>query len=303
MKFKKVLITGCGGMLGDAVYSYITKNKIKACFTDLCAFEDWLVPLDVRDIDSIEKMVKEYKPDLILHLAAITDLELGEIDWENTIRTNAIGTENVALISKKYNATMVYISTAGVFDGKKDVYTDSDIPNPINVYGMSKHRGELFCQQFLDKFYIFRAGWMMGGGPKKDKKFINKIYKQVKSGKKELFIVNDKFGTPTYTHDFVRAIFKVIETGWYGLYNQVCLGETSRLEIAQELVNLLGFKNKIKINSVSSDYFKEDFFVPRPLSEKLINQKLIARNICYMRDWRECLKEYVEDFKKDLNSF
>ncbi len=300
MRYKRLLVTGCGGMLGEAVYQYVKSHKIKAFLSDLIPLDDWLNLLDVRDIDAVEAAVVKFKPDIIFHLAALTDLELCELDKENAMRTNAIGTENVALVAKKYNIVVVYISTAGVFDGEKDNYFDLDIPNPINIYGLSKYRGELACQSLLNKYFIFRAGWMMGGGVLKDKKFINKIYKQIKSGKKDLFIVNDKFGTPTYTYDFIDSIFKVIETDWYGLYNQVCLGDTSRFEIAEALVENLGVKDEITFHEVSSDYFKDKYFVPRPPSERLINQKLISRNICFMRDWKLCLEEYSKVFRGDL---
>ena len=143
---------------------------------------------------------------------------------------------------------------------------------------------------------------MMGGGPKKDKKFINKIYQQIKSGQKELFIVDDKLGTPTYTHSFARGIFKVVETDLYGVYNQVCEGDCSRYEVAVELVDLLGLSDDIKITKVSSDYFKEEYFAPRPASEKLINMKLNARGINFMPHWKEALRDYSKEFNTDLQS-
>ena len=141
----------------------------------------------------------------------------------------------------------------------------------------------------------------MGGGLKKDKKFINKIYKQIKSGKKELFVVDDKLGTPTYTHNFAEGILKMIKTPYYGLYNQVCKGSCSRLDVAKEFVRLLGVSDEIKVTTVSSDYWKKEYFAPRPASEKLVNLKLLSRNQNHMRDWKECLAEYAEEFKKDYH--
>lgn len=91
------------------------------------------------------------------------------------------------MAAQALNAAVVYISTAGIFDGKKEFYDDFDIPNPINVYGKSKYHGEVITPKLAEKHFVFRAGWMMGGGPRKDKKFINKIFKQLQSGKKELF--------------------------------------------------------------------------------------------------------------------
>ena len=123
----------------------------------------------------------------MINLAALTDLEYCELNPKIAWETNALGQENICLAAQALNAAVVYISTAGIFDGKKEFYDDFDIPNPINVYGKSKYHGEVITPKLAEKHFVFRAGWMMGGGPRKDKKFINKIFKQLQSGKKELF--------------------------------------------------------------------------------------------------------------------
>ena len=144
-------------------------------------------------------------------------------------------------------------------------------------------------------FFLVMLVWVF----KTDKKFINKIYKQIKAGKKELFVVDDKLGTPTYTVDFANSILKVMDSGYYGLYNQVCEGSCSRFDVAEEFINLLGLKDTITLTKVTSDYFNEEYFAPRPASEKLINVKLSMRGINYMRDWRTCLSDYSQEYKKD----
>ncbi len=146
------------------------------------------------------------------------------------------------------------------------------------------------------RYLICRAGWMMGGGPKKDKKFVQKIMKQLKEGKKELFVVNDKDGTPTYTHDFARNVRLLLEREYWGLYNMVCSGETSRLEVAKELIKVIGKENEIKITEVTSDYFSKEYFADRPPSERLINKRLSLRGINIMRPWKVALKEYLEEY-------
>jgi len=138
----------------------------------------------------------------------------------------------------------------------------------------------------------------MGGGPKKDKKFIQKMMAQIKEGKKELMVVDDKLGTPTYTHDFARNVKMLIEKEYWGLYNVVCGGITGRFEVAQELVNMLGLEKKIKVVPVSSDYFKETYFAARPPSERLIDKKLDLRGANIMREWKICLKEYLKNYYK-----
>ena len=304
MNNSRVLITGCGGMLGGAIYQVFSDKYDDVLATDIDLNERWLEHMDVRDIDQCSKTFDAFNPTIVLHLAALTDLEYCELNPEDAWKTNALGTENIALLARKHNCTMVYISTAGIFDGKKEFYTDFDMPNPLSMYAKAKYHGECFLQQYLSNYYIFRAGWMMGGGLRKDKKFIGKIYKQIKQGKKELFVVDDKLGTPTYTHNFAKAISRVIGTGFYGLYNQVCGGSCSRYDVAKELLILMELTDKIKLTKVSSDFFKKEYFAPRPYSEKLVNLKLKSRNIDYMNDWKECLKEYVnifrEDYYKDL---
>ena len=299
MPKQKVFITGAGGMLGKAVYE-VFSDEYEVIATDIDLNEKWLEFMDVRDYNQCLKKISGFKPDMILHLAALTDLEYCENNPDDAWLTNALGTENIALISKKTGALMVYIGTAGIFDGKKEFYNDFDEPNPLSIYGKSKLHGEKILPALLDRFFIFRAGWMIGGGQEKDKKFINKIYKQIKSGKKELFVVDDKLGTPTYTYDFARNMLRVVESGTYGLYNMVCNGSCSRYEVVEEFLKCLGLDGKIRIKKVSSDFFKKEYFAPRPYSEKLINFKLERRGMNFMRDWKICLNEYSKEFRDDL---
>src|SRR6185437_725495 len=146
------------------------------------------------------------------------------------------------------------------------------------------------------KHLICRAGWMMGGGPKKDKKFIQKLMQQIKDGRQELFIVNDKDGTPTFTHDFAKNVKVLIQEEYWGLYNMVCGGETSRYEVAQEILKILSLEEKIKITAVKSDYFKKIYFADRPASERLVNYKLSLRDLNLMQDWKIALKEYISQY-------
>ena len=194
---------------------------------------------------------------------------------------------------------MLYISTAGIFDGLKEFYDEDDEPKPMGIYAISKYEAEKFVVQNSKKFIICRAGWMMGGGPKKDKKFVKKILQQIKNGKKELFIVDDKFGTPTYTHDFAKNTEALIETDNFGLYNMACEGNTSRLEVTEEILKILKLSDKIKINKVKSDYFSKTFFAKRPNCENLLNKKLNDKKLNLMRPWKETLKEYLNNAYAD----
>jgi len=245
-KETRVYIAGCGGMLGRAVYEYFSARTIVRA-TDIDLNIAWLSYADVRDYNSINDSISEFNPEFIVNLAALTDLEYCELNQEDAWLTNTLGTENIALIANRIDAPLVYISTAGIVDGAKDIYNDFGTHRPLSVYGKSKYAGELAVQTMVRKHFIFRAGWMMGGGPAVDKKFINKIYKQIKAGAETLFIVDDKLGTPTYTKSFAKGIYAVAETNLYGVYNQVCSGSGTRYDVAEEFVRLLGLKDEIKL--------------------------------------------------------
>jgi dTDP-4-dehydrorhamnose reductase len=295
---KKIYIAGCGGMLGEAFHKQFSPDFELKC-TDIDVNDTWLSYLDFRDLEAYRMDVQKFKPDYLFHLGAFTDLEFCEEHSDETYVTNTLTVENACYIANQLDIPLLYISTAGIFDGKKESYDDWDLPNPLGHYARAKYAGELFVKENVRKHLICRAGWMMGAGPGKDKKFVEKIMKQLKAGKKELFVVDDKLGTPTYTHDFARNVKLLIGKEFWGLYNMVCGGETGRFEVASEMIKLLGLADTIKVTPVSSDYFKKEYFAERPPSERLINRKLNLRGLNIMRDWRISLKEYLQDYYQD----
>ncbi len=289
---KKIFLAGVGGMLGEAFYFEFLKDYQLYC-TDKDVNEKWLNYLNFCEKDNYKNEVLKFNPDYLFHIGAFTDLEYCEIHKDETIKTNTDSVISAVEISNDLKIPLLYISTAGIFDGTKDYYDETDIPKPIGVYASSKYEAEKYVIKNCKKYLICRAGWMMGGGPKKDKKFVQKILKQIKEGKKDLFIVNDKFGTPTYTFDFAKNTKKLIETGNFGLYNMVCEGYTSRLEVTKEIIKILKLEEKIKINEVKSTYFSNTFFAQRPKSENLINGALNKKGLNIMRPWKETLEEYI----------
>lgn len=292
---KKIYIAGCGGMLGEAFYEAF-RNEYECRFTDKDLTSEWLNFLDFRDIDAYENDVKTFDPDILIHLGAYTSLEYCDTNEMDALNNNVTSLETAVHLSNELDIPLLFISTAGIFDGEKDEYDDWDSPGPLGVYARSKVLAEDFITKNAYKYFVMRAGWMMGGGPKKDKKFVGKIINQLKCGKKELFIVNDKDGTPTYTHDFASVAKELLKTNRYGVYNCVCEGLTSRLEIATEIVRLLGLDSDVKITEVSSDYFSQEYFSKRPLSERLRNKKLEIIGLNKMRNWRIALKEYIYEY-------
>jgi len=289
---KKIYIAGSGGMLGDAFYHEFKSSYELKC-SDLDDSEDWISYLDFRDYKKYRDEVMGFAPDYLFHLGAHTDLEYCENNIDDTYNTNTLSVENAVLIANELDIPLLYISTAGIFDGSKDWFDDWDLPNPICHYARSKYAGELYVQGNAKRHLILRAGWMMGGGPNKDKKFIAKLMNQLKAGKKELHVVDDKLGTPTYTCDFAKNAKLLLEEEIWGLYNLVCGGLTGRFEVAEEVLNFFKLSDEVKLTKVNSEFFKKEYFAPRPDSERLINAKLNIRNFNIMRDWKVCLEDYL----------
>ena len=290
----KIYIAGCGGMLGDAVFKHFSK-KHQVLATDIRGTDGWWKYNDVRDYHTQHFAISEFQPDVIMNLAAETDLEYCETHGNDTLSTNAGGSAVLSAIATKFGLTYVYISTAGIFDGKRVHYNEFDEPIPLSLYGKGKYYGEVIAET-VPKHIIVRPGWMMGGGPAKDKKFINKLHKQLLAGAKEISAVADKAGTPTYTNDLAKTLDALIEAKQYGLFNCTCKGATNRYEVAKEFVRLMGLENRIPVNLVDSKVFNKEFFAARPASEVLDCSLIESLGHSRMRDWQESLAEYVKEF-------
>lgn len=289
----RLYVAGSGGMLGEAFHR-MRRNEDVVRFTDKDVNAPWLDFLDFRDFDRYRDDVRAFGPDVLIHLGAHTSLEHCELNPDDAYMTNTLAVEHAATIANELGVPLVYISTAGIFDGEAELYDDWSRPNPLGVYARSKYMGEVTVQQRVQRHFICRAGWMMGGGVAKDKKFIAKIGKQIADGAREIDIVDDKLGTPTLTWDFARNVRALLDTSYFGLYNMVCGGMTGRLEVATEMVRLLGLANDVKINAVPSSRFAAEFFAPRPANERLVNYKLNLRGLNLMREWPEALAAYLE---------
>lgn len=286
----RCFITGANGMLGSALCPLLSEKGHEVIMTDINTPHTGIGFLDVRDFEKVKKEIGKTKPDIIFHLSAETDVDKCELQPEHAYITNTIGTENIALACQKYKIPMVYISTCGVFDGKKaEPYNEFDEPRPISVYTRSKYEGEKIVRSLLDNYFIFRAGWMIGGG-KKDKKFVAKIVELLKT-KETLTVVEDKRGCPTFTKDFSECIIKIINLGRYGLCHVTNEGIASRYDIACKIVEYLG-RQDVKVKPISSGTFPLP--APRPDSEAVDNYKLRLLGI-RMRKWEEALKEYLQE--------
>jgi dTDP-4-dehydrorhamnose reductase len=304
----KILATGTAGMLGSSLIPALVRAGHDVVATDINLTNthpwgdagpalDWL---DVRDRPAVRAAFDTVRPDFVLHLAAETSLEVSDADPDHAYLTNTIATKYMALECRRHALPMTYISTAGVFDGtKEEPYTEFDVPNPINTYGASKYEGERIVAGMLDDHFILRAGWMVGGGAKKDHKFVSRILGQLRDGATTIYAVGDKLGTPTYTPDFARCFLNLIDSGVYGLYHMACGGEGSRYDVAARILEVLG-RTDVELVEVGSEHFAAEFPSARPRSEIMRNMTLDLQGMNLMRPWREALAEYLETEFADL---
>lgn len=281
---RRLLVTGAGGMVGS--YAPAVFADYELTLTDLV---DGFTAVDVRDPAAVKEAVATVKPDTVLHLAAATDVDRCEQDSDWAYASNAIGTQNVALACQASEVPLVYVSTAGVFAGDKpEPYTEFDVPRPANVYGRSKLAGEQIVASLLQRYYIVRAGWMIGGGAR-DKKFVGKIARLIAEGRGPVRVVDDKVGSPTYARDFLAGIRRLLDTGYYGLYHMGNKGAGTRYEVALKVRDALG-RPEVPIVPVSSAHFPLP--APRGRSEAMRNLKLELLGV-HMRDWEDAVQEYV----------
>jgi dTDP-4-dehydrorhamnose reductase len=166
------------------------------------------------------------------------------------------------------------------------------------MYAHSKFEGELYVQTYLSRYYIVRAGWMVGGG-RKDHKFVAKILAQVRDGAQVIYAVGDKLGTPTYAPDFAGCFARLMETDSFGLYHMACQGQASRYDVARKILEVLG-RTDVQLVKVGSDFFRDDYPVRRPASEIMRNLMLEVHGMNTMRPWEESLEEYLQTAFADL---
>lgn len=285
----KVLVTGAAGMVGAAVIPEFEMAADTVVATDIRP--GWR-QLDVRRTDEVRCAVAEVAPNLVLHLAAETDLEVCEREKRHCWSTNAEAVNQIAKITDSAEIPLVYVSTAGVFDGiKQGPYVESDQPSPLNQYGRSKLAGERAVAAKCRRYFIVRAGWMIGGG-RLDHKFVGLILGQVAAGAQEIIAVGDKWGSPTYNVDFARCLRALVKTEAYGIYHVASGGQPSRFEVAAYILSKLN-RTDITLVKAESSYFSDQYPCRRPRSEWLQNAELERLGINLMRPWTEALDEYL----------
>jgi len=289
----KALVTGASGMLADSLIPLLSIKGYHILATDLTNLSADIELMDVRDSRQVDAYIKKNLPDIVFHLAAETNVDKCELEPEQAFNSNVKGTENIAFACKKNSIPMIYISTGAVFDGEnKEGYTEADIPIPLSIYGKTKYQGEKIVQSLLKNYFIVRAGWMIGGY-NKDKKFVWKIIQLMKKHK-EIPVVIDKRGSPTFTKDFAQGILDIVSNNKPGIYHCVNEGACTRFDLAQKIKEYLGLED-IVLKPVCSDAFPLP--APRGKSEAMLNKKISEMGI-KMRHWHLALKEYISEIRQ-----
>lgn len=253
---------------------------------------------DITDKRSISKVMNKLHPDIIIHTAAMTDVDGCELNPKKAYKVNAEGAKNVALACKEADAVLIYISTDFVFDGKKkNLYKETDKVNPLSIYGDSKLKGEESIRNTLKKYFILRTSWLYG---KHGKNFVDTIIAKAKS-EKALKVVDDQVGSPTYTKDLSKAIHVLLHRRddklfslttpqrWAGVYHVSNSGSVSWFSYARKILKLAG--SKTRVLPISSKELNSP--AKRPAMSILDNSKFMKFTGYRMRNWQEALKDYV----------
>lgn len=282
MDMKKVLITGCNGQLGRALFSLLKDTDVEMINTDADT-------LDICDSAQVDKFMDMHKPDTIINCAAHTAVNKCEVDADNAERINALGPKNLAMAAERIGAQIVQVSTDYVFDGDaKTPYTEEDKTNPQSVYGRTKLAGEKAVIDNCKRYFIVRTAWLYGDG----NNFVKTMLK-LADKRDTLTVVNDQYGTPTSALELARMILHIIPSGEYGIYHGTCEGETNWYEFACEIMRQAG--KEVKVVPVStSEYKTEEKSAKRPMYSVLENKKLNSMGSYRMKEWREAFTEYME---------
>ena len=276
----RILVTGVKGQLGHDVVNELNKRGHTPIGVDV---ED----MDITDAAAVEQEMKGGDLDAVIHCAAYTAVDAAEDNQELCMRVNAEGTRNIARICKELDVKMIYISTDYVFDGEGErPWEPDDARDPLNVYGESKYQGELAVEEYLEKYFIVRIAWVFGVN---GKNFI-KTMLRLAENQKEINVVNDQIGSPTYTYDLAVLLADMVETEKYGRYHATNEGLCTWYEFAQEIFKQAGVD--VKVNPVTSEKFPAK--AKRPHNSRMDKSKLTRNGFRLLPSWQDALKRYLE---------
>lgn len=290
----KILLLGKNGMLGSAFEKML--EDFGENFEVLAFDKDGL---DITDKEALSEKIESFSPDTVINCTGYTAVDNAETNKGDAFLLNADAVSFIAELCEKYGSILIHFSTDYVFDGSKDVseggYDENSTPNPLNVYGESKFEGEKFIKSKMSRYFIIRTSWLYGpqarGGNFVDTML--RLGNEVVTGKRDsLRVVNDQFGSPTYTYDLVRAVIDEFlmrppeETPDFGVYHLTGSGSCSWHEFAVKIFELAEIK--INVEKIPTSEYKTS--AKRPCNSILLNTKLPE-----MRKWEDSLKDYLSN--------
>lgn len=281
----KVLVTGVKGQLGFDVVAELEKRNIEAIGVDIDE-------MDITDSESVNKVIGEAKPDAVIHCAAYTAVDAAEDNVDICRKVNRDGTQNIANVCKKLDCKMIYISTDYVFDGEGErPWEPDDKQTPLNVYGQTKYEGELAVSETLEKFFIVRIAWVFGIN---GKNFIKTMLNLSKT-RDAVSVVNDQFGSPTYTYDLARLLVDMVLTDKYGFYHATNEGIISWYDFACAIFKTAGID--MKVSPVSSAEYPAK--AKRPSNSRMSKEKLTQNGFERLPSWQDALERYIKALREN----
>lgn len=279
----KILVTGVKGQLGYDVVNELEKRGIEAVGVDI-------EEMDITDAASVSSVIRREMPDAVIHCAAYTAVDAAEENEALCRRVNADGTRNIALVCKELDCKMIYISTDYVFGGQGErPWEPEDDRDPQSVYGQTKYEGELAVQELLDKYFIVRIAWVFGVN---GKNFVKTMLK-LSENHDTITVVNDQFGSPTYTYDLARLLVDMVLTEKYGVYHATNEGICSWYDFACAIFEEAGIDMTVKPVSTAEYGAKAS----RPANSRMSKEKLTENGFERLPAWRDALKRYLEVLK------
>jgi len=277
----KILVTGYTGQLG---YDLVQEGKRRGF--DMVGVGS--KNLDITDEPSVKEYVKELKPDAIIHCAAYTAVDQAEDDRKNCWAVNVEGTKFLVQAAKDNITKFMYISSDYVFDGSGNVpFSETDVPNPVSYYGLTKYEGEKVVQSFLSEWFIVRISWVFG---RNGKNFVKTMLRLAET-RDELNVVGDQIGSPTYTFELSRLLLDMIQTKEFGIYHATNEGYCSWADFAKEIFRLTG--KQVKVNTILSEEYPTKAI--RPKNSRLSKQKLLLYGFKPLSCWQDSLKHFLND--------
>ena len=286
-KDMKILVTGVNGQLG---YDCVRELNERG-YTNVKGID--IDDLDITNEEAVHKYINEYKPAIVMHNAAWTQVDKAEQMPDKVYEVNSLGPKYIAEACKEVDAKMVYISTDYVFNGLGDKPFEIDDPKEgLSIYGKTKSQGEDFVKNALDKYFIVRISWVFG---KNGNNFVKTMLKLADMGKTELNVVCDQIGSVTYTYDLSKLLCDMIETEKYGIYHATNEGFISWAKFAEEIFKQTN-KN-VHVNYVTTLEYKK--LVPaqadRPLNSRMSKTSLDEAGFNRLSDWKDALNRYLKE--------